>query len=627
MAVYWVEDHYKKGDRIKEFLLQNPAVRFVSLVGVDFLGNDTDERIPVDVFLKNREEIYTGGIQTDGSSVSLEGIASLNDGKVDFVIDFQGRWIVDANPDLLWEGQPVSTLRIPIFFRHRGKLVCSRSVMRETQNHLRRTLLPLLVQDKSFLKALKVRETEIDDLYFTLGTELEFWVRTPAARVSSEDLSLSQTLKESYWKRVKGEVRSGLEEVLLLLGRYGLEPEMGHKEVGGVKARMTKGGALDDVMEQLEIDWHFADPLTTADNDILARSLVREVFRKRGLEATFSAKPVEGVAGSGKHCHVGMGLLLKSGRKINLLAPVGKESFLSSWGYGALMGLLKNWSDINPFVTHSLTALKRLKPGFEAPICPVASLGRDPTSPSRNRTVLIGVVRSADPLSLRFEVRAPNPHTNTYLAVSAFFLAMAEGIRYSNGHHEESLHKELTKAWGEPSPYLRQDREYCTDKDIFTDFPLGDRERLFGRPPTTVWEILEPLRALENSESEVPSLYRNTPMDKTILLSFKSTVLNKWFREVGEKVVPEIRSSLAHMERSQRENSLDKERWREIEEAREEIVHSDKGHPSLLESLENAVSQRDGESVSSLSRRLEERVDRVWELYRLYRANFWEEKR
>ncbi|HPT00859.1 MAG TPA: glutamine synthetase, partial [Candidatus Aminicenantes bacterium] len=274
MAVYWVEDHFKKGDRIKEFLLQNPAVRFVSLVGVDFLGNDTDERIPVDVFLKNREEIYTGGIQTDGSSVSLEGIASLNDGKVDFVIDFQGRWIVDANPDLLWEGQPVSTLRIPIFFRHRGKLVCSRSVMRETQNHLRRTLLPLLVQDKSFLKALKVRETEIDDLYFTLGTELEFWVRTPAARVSSEDLSLSQTLKESYWKRVKGEVRSGLEEVLLLLGRYGLEPEMGHKEVGGVKARMTKGGALDDVMEQLEIDWHFADPLTTADNDILARSLV-----------------------------------------------------------------------------------------------------------------------------------------------------------------------------------------------------------------------------------------------------------------------------------------------------------------------------------------------------------------
>ena len=81
------------------------------------------------------------------------------------------------------------------------------------------------------------------------------------------------------------------------------------------------------------------------------------------------------------------------------------------------------------------------------------------------------------------------------------------------------------------------------------------------------------------------------------------------------------------MERSQRENSLDKERWREIEEAREEIVHSDKGHPSLLESHENAVSQRDGGSVSSLSRRLEERVDRVWELYRLYRANFWEEKR
>ena len=123
MAVYWVEDHYKKGDRIKEFLLQNPAVRFVSLVGVDFLGNDTDERIPVDVFLKNREEIYTGGIQT-GSSVSLEGIASLNDGKVDFVIDFQGRWIVNLIRTSSGRGS-LSRPSDPDLLPPSGKLVCS----------------------------------------------------------------------------------------------------------------------------------------------------------------------------------------------------------------------------------------------------------------------------------------------------------------------------------------------------------------------------------------------------------------------------------------------------------------------------------------------------------------------
>ena len=66
---------------------------------------------------------------------------------------------------------------------------------------------------------------------------------------------------------------------------------------------------------------------------------------------------------------------------------------MSAIGYGAIMGLLKNYEVINPFVSATNDSLNRLKPGFEAPVCIVTSLGHNPAIPSRNRTILAGLVR------------------------------------------------------------------------------------------------------------------------------------------------------------------------------------------------------------------------------------------
>ena len=41
---------------LEKVLIENPQNKFVSLVGVDLGGNDTDEKIPVSSFLKNVEE-------------------------------------------------------------------------------------------------------------------------------------------------------------------------------------------------------------------------------------------------------------------------------------------------------------------------------------------------------------------------------------------------------------------------------------------------------------------------------------------------------------------------------------------------------------------------------------------
>ena len=138
---------------------------------------------------------------------------------------------------------------------------------------------------------------DIEEIMTTSATELEFWVRTPEDKADKEQLFISQVLKEQYWKRVYGPVRSALEKSLEILDCYGLGMEMGHKEVGGVKSKLTRSGSHDHIMEQLEIDWKYADAMQAADNEKHVKYVVRDVFNQFGLMTTFMAKPVEGVAG------------------------------------------------------------------------------------------------------------------------------------------------------------------------------------------------------------------------------------------------------------------------------------------------------------------------------------------
>ena len=77
--------------------------------------------------------------------------------------------------------------------------------------------------------------------------------------------------------------------------------------------------------------------LQAADNELLFASSLR-MFSTVRLEVTFRAKPIEGVAGSGEHTHVGVALLLKNGSRVNLFAPKDmKKDYLGIMGYGALM--------------------------------------------------------------------------------------------------------------------------------------------------------------------------------------------------------------------------------------------------------------------------------------------------
>ncbi|MCX7029813.1 MAG: glutamine synthetase, partial [Spirochaetes bacterium] len=479
-----------------------------------------------------------------------------------------------------------------------------------------------LAKHPAAAKAAGFDPRQVECYELIAATELEFWVRTPGVNVTTESLAVSQILQESYWKRTKGAVRSALEEALSLLERYGLAPEMGHKEVGGIKATVSGEGGFDGIMEQLEVDWRYAEVLQSADNELLARIMIKETFRRHGLEVTFLAKPIHGVAGSGEHTHLSIMAVLCDGTRRNLFSPVDpRADYLSPLGWGALMGLLRNYEAVSPFVTASNDAFNRLKPGFEAPVCIVAAVGHEVGMPSRNRTVLAGLVRdTANALATRFEVRAPNPHTNTYLAVAAFCQSMLDGLEWAaaSGRTARELQQDFSKPAGAAHPYLEKDRAYRSEENVFEHFDAAERDRLFGKPPATVWETLA---NLDRHPAKVRVLQADDVFSAEMLASYRTATLLRWATELADRVIPENARVVHACVRLPGENRLDEGRWATIQEHKDELARDDVDRTSIFTRIRTAVAADDYAAVSALQIEMAERVSELTGLYRLYRRN------
>ena len=617
---------------LKSILEAHPCIKFVSLVGVDLGGNSTDEKIPVSLVLEDLEEFLRVGVQTDGSSVVLYGIATLNDAKVDLIPDLEVNWFVDYNYEFYDEetGLPIGTLRIPSFLEYKDNFVDSRAVLKRSVDYYEKQVMNLFLQYPHLLEEFGLKSAdEIEDVSLTTATELEFWVRTPEDLADEQKLSTSQMLKEQYWKRTKGSVRTALEETMMLLDKYGFVPEMGHKEVGGVTAKIGVTGKLNHVMEQLEIDWKYSTALQSADNDLFIREFIEETFERHGLEVTFLAKPIEGVAGSGKHTHMGASMKLKNGKIINLFTAKDlKNDFMSSIGWGSLMGLLKHYEVINPFVTSTNDAFNRLKPGFEAPICIVASVGHNPEVPSRNRTILIGLVRDTNsPLATRFELRAPNPTSNTYLVVSASYLTMFDGINYAvtNKMTSKQLETEISKAAGEESPYLEKERAYRSEHDVFEDYTDEERNHMFGRPPATVWENIS---AFDKYSEKKAVLLNGKVFSEEIVNSYQIATLNQWITELLGRIIPnnmDIVRNCKKLHHSDNVADIDVVNWEKINSLRYSLMKDSLETKSLFTQIKEALEERNYDLASELQLKMSDKISYLKNLYINYRKNLLEE--
>ncbi len=610
---------------VLSLLAQHPEIRFVSLIGVDLAGNDTDEKIPIDIFIKDYDDFFAGkAVQTDGSSVVFMNIATLNDARVDFVADNTVNWYVDYNDENInpATGLPVGTLRIPSFLIHKGVFIDSRSILKQSCEYVAEEIKKLLI-GKQIRGMENFPFEDIQDIVFTTGTELEFWVKTPSEKETVQHLSISQRLKEQYWQRMRGNVRTAMEQAIEELDIRGMHVEMGHKEVGGIKPKIDDVGHVFDVCEQLELDWLFSsNPLQAADNELEARIIIREVFRRNGLDVSFKAKPILGVAGSGEHTHVGLAARLKNGKIINLLAPEDmKSDYLSTIGYGFIMGVLHNYEAINPFISSTTDAFNRLKPGFEAPVCIVTSLGHKPEFPSRNRSILVGLIRDLEnPKATRFELRSPNPFTNIYLAVSCLYLTALDGIKYAvnSGRGPKELLGELSKRAGENAGYLEKNREYRCEKNVFEDYTQEERDAVFGKPPATVWENI---KIMKSYPEKIEVLTRGTALSNAIVDSFLTSIIYRWENELIDRLIPEAERSVKSYKKLEHEDAIDEERWASIQEKRLNLAKDTKEISCICTRLKEALEANDYDLASDLQLTMAREVEKLAEEYRVYALN------
>ena len=522
----------------------------------------------------------------------------------------------------------MGTLKIPSFIMHNEKLVCSRSILKRAENNFKNEISNILKKVPYITESLGFKYDEVDEVLLTAATELEMWVKTPEQSADFEELHASQVLKEQYWKRTTGTVRTVLEKIMGLMECYDLKPEMAHKEVGGITNRIDAKGRITHVMEQLEIDWRFSNPLQAADNEIFIKELIEDQFRYNGLEVLFKAKPIEGVTGNGKHTHLGAAVRLKDNRKINLFSPENmKKDYLSEIGYGALMGILKNYEVINPIVSAANDAFNRLKPGFEAPVCTVTSLGGTKDAPSRNRSVLIGLIRNIDNKSVtRFELRSPNPYSNTYLVIAACIQAMLDGIVsvIDAGMDCRMLEKEISKKYGEDGIYLEKFREYRSEFDVFVYYSQEERDKLYGKAPTTLWENIN---AFSSNQIKQQVLKNGDVFTEEIINSFRISTAEKWKNELAGRIIHDnivlLKTFVKLHSESDHATDLDVVNWEKIVYLKTKLMKDSMTKKCIFTKIKTAISQGDYDTASDLQIQMNEKMTEIRTLYIGYKNNIF----
>ena len=168
---------------------------------------------------------------------------------------------------------------------------------------------------------------------------------------------------------------------------------------------------------QNEIDLRYADALTTADNIMTFRTVIKEVAIEQGVFASFMPKPFSQHPGSGMHTHMS----LFEGDS-NAFYEAGAEYQLSTIGRQFIAGLLKHAPEITAVTNQFVNSYKRLWGGDEAPS--FVTWGHN----NRSALVRVPLYKPNKGNSSRVEYRAIDSAANPYLAFSLMLAAGLKGI-------------------------------------------------------------------------------------------------------------------------------------------------------------------------------------------------------
>jgi glutamine synthetase len=176
---------------------------------------------------------------------------------------------------------------------------------------------------------------------------------------------------------------------------------------------------------QQEIDLRYADALTTADNIMSFRLVMKEVALQQGVYASFMPKPFTEYPGSGMHTHMS---LFEGDR--NVFYEPGAEFQLSKLGRAFIAGLLRHAAEITAVCNQWVNSYKRLWGAAEV------TAGAGGEAPAyicwghNNRSALVRVpmYKPHKGNATRVEFRSVDSACNPYLAFAVILEAGLKGI-------------------------------------------------------------------------------------------------------------------------------------------------------------------------------------------------------
>ncbi len=358
-------------DKQQEFVLrtiEERDVRFIRLWFTDVLGFLKSVAIaPAEL-----EGAFAEGIGFDGSAV--EGFARVTESDM------------LAKPDpstfqlLPWRGDSPGTAR----------MFCDITMPDGTPSYAD----PRHVLRRALAKAA--------DAGFTFYThpEVEFFLlrerHVPGARPEPIDAG-------GYFDHTPHDVAPDFRRrAISMLEAMGISVEFSHHEVAP---------------GQQEIDLRYADALTTADNLMTFRLVIKEVALSEGVYASFMPKPFPTQPGSAMHTH----LSLFEGDQNAFFDPAD-QYLLSKTGRAFVAGLLYHAPEITAVTNQWVNSYKRLIGGGEAPayVC----WGHN----NRSAMVRVPMYKPRKGNATRIEVRSPDSACNPYLAFALLLAAGLKGI-------------------------------------------------------------------------------------------------------------------------------------------------------------------------------------------------------
>ncbi|MBM5800993.1 MAG: type III glutamate--ammonia ligase [Cyanobacteria bacterium K_DeepCast_35m_m2_023] len=197
----------------------------------------------------------------------------------------------------------------------------------------------------------------------------------------------------------------------------------------------------EDANGQFEINWTFAEALTTADRHSFFKVMVKSMAEAQGLRASFMPKPFAELTGNGCHTHLSLWGAPGSGREGQNLFPDPKgELGLSPLAYHFLAGLIAHAPALCCISNPSLNSYRRLAapPTTSGATWSPAGISYS----ANNRTHMLRL-----PDDQRIELRLPDGSAHPYLLQAALLAAGLDGIerqldpgpRHDNDNYAEPL--------------------------------------------------------------------------------------------------------------------------------------------------------------------------------------------